>query len=78
MPLQKQLVINLLGMTDSSILHENLRNRLTDQIGVRVDGLESLGLLDDTPIVKCSTPLDTLSYYLSKRLAFGKLFLIYV
>lgn len=69
---QKQLVVNLLGMTDCSILHENLRQRLAEQIGVKADGLESLGLLDDTQIVKCGTPLDTLSYYLSKRLAFGK------
>lgn len=70
--LQKQLVINLLGMTDTDIFYENLKQRLADQIGVRPDGLENLGLLEDTPIVKKGTPLDTLSHYLSQRLAFGK------
>lgn len=67
-------MVNLLGMTDHSIFHENLRQRLIDQIGVNADGLENLGLLEDKLIVKCNTPLDTLSYYLSKRLAYGKLY----
>ena len=31
-----------------------------------------LGLLDDVPIDKKDSPLDTLSYYLSQRLSFGK------
>lgn len=65
-------MVNLLGMTDDSIIHENLLQRLHDQIGVNASGLESLGLLDNTLIDKQSTPLDTLSNYLSKRLAFGK------
>lgn len=69
--IKKQLVVNLLGMTDESIFHENLRQRLYDQIGVNASGLESLGLLEDKPIDKYSTPLDTLSNYLSKRLAFS-------
>lgn len=59
-------------MTDSSIFYENLKQRLSEQIGVKADGLESLGLLEDNPIIKCGTPLDTLSHYLSKRLAFGR------
>lgn len=64
-------MVNLLGMADSSIFHENLLQRLHDQIGVNASGLESLGLLEDSPIDKHNTPLDTLSNYLSKRLAFG-------
>lgn len=60
-------------MTDTDIFYENLRHRLAEQIGVNVDGLESLGLLEDTPIIKLGTPLDTLSHYLSKRLAFSKI-----
>lgn len=64
-----------MGMTDESIFHENLRQRLYDQIGVNASGLESLGLLEDTLIDKQITPLDTLSNYLSKRLAFGKQYL---
>jgi len=67
----KQLVVNLLGMTDTDIFYENLRQRLSEQIGVSADGLENLGLLEDTPIIKLGTPLDTLSHYLSKRLAFN-------
>jgi len=67
----KQLVINLLGMSDTDIFYENLKQRLADQIGVSPDGLENLGLLEDTPIIKLGTPLDTLSHYLSKRLAFN-------
>lgn len=59
-------------MTDESIFHENLYQRLLDQIGVNASGLESLGLLKDTLIDKQTTPLDTLSNYLSKRLAFSK------
>lgn len=59
-------------MTDTDIFYENLRHRLSEQIGVSADGLENLGLLEDTPIIKLSTPLDTLSHYLSKRLAFSK------
>lgn len=63
-------------MTDSSIFYENLKQRLSEQIGVSADGLENLGLLEDKPIIKLGTPLDTLSHYLSKRLEFGETFLI--
>lgn len=58
-------------MTDTDIFYENLKQRLADQIGESPDGLEALGLLEDTPLVKLNTPLDTLSHYLSNRLAFG-------
>lgn len=67
----RQLVIHLLGMSDSSIFYENLKQKLIERIG-DVDCVESLGLLDDKPVVKLNTPLDTLSHYLSKRLAFGE------
>ena len=36
-----------------------------------------LGLLDDVPIDKKDSPLDTLSYYLSQRLSFGECTLSY-
>ncbi|XP_055919491.1 alpha-aminoadipic semialdehyde synthase, mitochondrial [Eupeodes corollae] len=65
----RQLVINLLGLADSSIFYENLKQKLVDRVG-NADGIESLGLLDDTPVVKLNTPLDTLSHYLSKKLQF--------
>lgn len=61
----------MLGLTDSSIFYENLKQRLSETILMNPDGLEDLGLLEDTPVVKLNTPLDTLSHYLSKRLAFG-------
>jgi len=32
----------------------------------------SLGLLDDVEVEKCGSPLDTLSNYMNKRLAYGK------
>lgn len=62
----------MLGITDSSIFYDNLKQRLYEHIGADSDEIESLGLLEDTQVVKLDTPLDTLSYYLSKRLAFGK------
>ncbi|XP_037960737.1 alpha-aminoadipic semialdehyde synthase, mitochondrial [Teleopsis dalmanni] len=67
----RQLVINMLGMADSSIFYENLKQKLVERIG-DADCLESLGLLDDTKVEKLGTPLDTLSHYLSKRLAFER------
>lgn len=62
----------MLGLTDSSIFYENLKQRLSERIGISADVIESLGLLDESLVVKLNTPLDTLSHYLSKRLAFGK------
>ena len=60
---------------DSSIFYENLRTRLSERIGpAGAQSLESLGLLDDVEIVKCGTPLDTVSHYLSKRLQLRKFF----
>lgn len=61
----------MLGLTDPSIFYENLKQRLAERILVNPECLENLGLLEDTPVVKLNTPLDTLSHYLSKRLAFG-------
>lgn len=62
----------MLGLTDPTIFYENLKQRLAERIPAYVDCIEDLGLLDETPVVKLNTPLDTLSNYLSKRLAFGK------
>lgn len=63
----------MLGLTDPTIFYENLKQRLAERIPAYGDCIEQLGLLDETPVVKLNTPLDTLSNYLSKRLAFGKL-----
>ncbi|XP_055375686.1 alpha-aminoadipic semialdehyde synthase, mitochondrial [Condylostylus longicornis] len=67
----RQLVCNLLGLNNSDLFYENLKYKLAERVG-NVDGLESLGLLDDTPVIKMGTPIDTLSHYLSKRLAFAE------
>lgn len=71
MNLQRQLIVNMLGLTDSSIFYENLKQKLAERIGSNVTDIEELGLLDDVPVVKLNTPLDTLSNYLSKRLEYG-------
>lgn len=65
----------MLGLTDPTIFYENLKTKLAERIPAYVDCIEQLGLLDETPVVRLNTPLDTLSNYLSKRLAFGKLHL---
>lgn len=63
----------MLGLTDASIFYENLKQRLVERIDSKhADSIEQLGLLDETPVVKLNTPIDTLSNYLSKRLAFGE------
>lgn len=63
----RQLIINLLGLTDEDIFYENLKMKLTERVG-NGEYIEKLGLLDKTQIIKHGTPIDTLSYYLSKRL----------
>lgn len=62
----------MLGLTDSSMFYENLKKRLSERISISTDCIEQLGLLDDASVAKMNTPIDTLSYYLSKRLAYGK------
>lgn len=62
----------MLGLTDTSIFYDNLKQRLVERVGASAEHIEQLGLLDDAAVVKLNTPLDTLSYYLSKRLEFGR------
>lgn len=62
----------MLGLTDSTIFYENLKTRLSERISISADYIEQLGLLDDLPVMKLGTPIDTLSNYLSKRLAYGE------
>jgi alpha-aminoadipic semialdehyde synthase len=63
----RQLIINLLGLIDEDIFYENLKMKLSDRVG-NPEYMEKLGLLEQAMIVKQGTPLDTLIYYLSKRL----------
>lgn len=67
----KQLICTLLGQMDANIFPDNLRALVAERVGndSQLAGIEALGLLTDDPVVKCVTPLDTLSHYLSKRLA---------
>lgn len=69
------MICECLGLADSNIFYENLKNRLVEIGGLTsAAALESLGLLDEAPVKKLGSPLDTLSHYLSKRLALGNLF----
>ncbi|CAB3223756.1 unnamed protein product [Arctia plantaginis] len=69
----RQFACELCGFLDSTIFFENLRTRVAERIGVAgAQVIESLGLLSDVEIIKCGTPLDTISHYLSKRLQLGK------
>lgn len=40
---------------------------MEDRVG-NTDGIIQLGLLDETPVVKLKTPLDTLSHFLAEKL----------
>lgn len=69
----RQFACELLGLLDQSIFYDNLKSRAAEQLGpVGAQAVESLGLLSDSEIVKCGTPLDTISHYLSKKLQLDK------
>ena len=73
--LQRQLLCSLLGDLDPNMFYDNIKASVTERVWGREDitqGIEALGLLRDEIVVKNETPLDTLSLYLSKKLAFGK------
>lgn len=58
----------------SDMIVDSLKDLIYDEIGKdqeRLDGIVGMGLLGEDLIDKKGTPIDTLSYYLSKRLAFG-------
>lgn len=70
----RMLICNLLGLENHNIFYDNLKNQIVERTGSEfaVDLLEDLGLLDDHGIIKCGSPLDTLTHYLSTKLALGK------
>ncbi|XP_060529321.1 alpha-aminoadipic semialdehyde synthase, mitochondrial [Cylas formicarius] len=70
----RQLVCILLGLEDTNMFYDNIKGKITERTGsdYAVDVLEELGLLDNEGVVKCGSPLDTLTHYLSTRLTFGK------
>ncbi|KAK7060079.1 hypothetical protein SK128_026886 [Halocaridina rubra] len=66
-----QLICNLLGQLDSNIFPDNLRALVAERVDneEQVAAIETLGLLQDDPVVKAGTPLDTLSHFLAKKLS---------
>jgi len=59
---------------DEGIFKDNLREILLERLGDKktLKTIEELGFLSDEPIVKCGSPLDTMSTHLSGRLNYGK------
>lgn len=71
----RQFIINLLDVGDTNIFYDNLKTKITERTNsdYAVDLLEDLGLLDDDVyVIKMGSPLDTLTHYLSTRLAYNK------
>ncbi|KAB7495264.1 Alpha-aminoadipic semialdehyde synthase, mitochondrial [Armadillidium nasatum] len=70
----RQLICSLLNQMDATLFYDNLKALVAERVGSeeRMEGIETLGLLKDDPVAKMGTPLDTLSYYLSKKLKFEK------
>ncbi|CAG9829279.1 unnamed protein product [Diabrotica balteata] len=71
----RKLICDLLGLEDANMFYDNLKNKISERTGTdsAVDILEELGLLDNQNIVKCGTPIDTLTHYLSTKLALGEI-----
>ncbi|RZF48102.1 hypothetical protein LSTR_LSTR002168 [Laodelphax striatellus] len=69
----REFICSLVGLSHSDIFYENLLKKVSDCVGIdQLAPLEDLGILDDNPVIKYNTPLDTLSHYLSNRLAYGE------
>ncbi|XP_011497903.1 PREDICTED: alpha-aminoadipic semialdehyde synthase, mitochondrial [Ceratosolen solmsi marchali] len=68
----RALVCNLLGLASDDIFYENLKQKLAERLNSedRAKSIEELGLLNTDFVMKKKTPLDTLSYYLSKKLLY--------
>jgi len=69
----RQLVCSLMGDIDPNMFYDNLVAMVTERVGGDegiMRGIEELGLLKEEVVEKNETPLDTLSLYLSKQLAY--------
>lgn len=66
----RQFICQLIGIQDHMIIYENLKAKIAEhaQSDDAVTVLEELGLLDETSVVKCGSPLDTLTHHLSIKL----------
>lgn len=70
----QNFVCELLGQ-QGNLLYSNVKNLVYEQVGkstYRTTVIERLGLIDDVPLVKCSTPIDTLAHFLTKKLALNE------
>ncbi|KAG8223056.1 hypothetical protein J437_LFUL002004 [Ladona fulva] len=77
----RHFICMLLGEGDSNIFYENLKQKVYERVGrkkSRAVALEQLGLLEDDPLLKLSTPLDTVSHFLSKKLVLGEYVLKFI
>ena len=70
-----------MGDIDPNMFYDNLVAMVTERVGGDegiMRGIEELGLLKEEVVEKNETPLDTLSLYLSKQLAYGACFIIFL
>ncbi|CAG7785880.1 unnamed protein product, partial [Allacma fusca] len=70
----RQLICHMLHQ-HGDIFYDNLKNLLLKEFEgdvQKLETVESMGLLDDVLVHKLDTPLDTVSNFLSKKLAFEK------
>uniref|UniRef100_A0A023GM86 Putative lysine-ketoglutarate reductase/saccharopine dehydrogenase n=1 Tax=Amblyomma triste TaxID=251400 RepID=A0A023GM86_AMBTT len=68
----RQFTTTLLGQRDD-LLASNVKNLVYERVEkceFRTKAIEDLGLLDDIPVEKKNTPLDTLIFHLSNKLAY--------
>ena len=63
-----------MGQLDNNIFYDNLRSLVLERVGSEEQllAIEELGLLNEDPVAKLHTPLDSLSHFLSKKLALRK------
>ncbi|XP_054153876.1 alpha-aminoadipic semialdehyde synthase, mitochondrial-like [Oppia nitens] len=68
----KQFMTLQLGHQDD-ILLSNLKNLIYERVGneTRVNAIEKLGLLEEEPIFKLDTPIDTITHFLANKLSYG-------
>lgn len=69
----RKLLCILLNQKDD-ILVSNLKHIIYDIVGSEkmANAIKELGLLEDEPVFKMFTPIDTLTYYLHNKLAFNQ------
>lgn len=57
---------NLVGLTDTNIFYDNLKNQLYERTGRnagRLQAIEDLGLLSEELVIKYGNPIDTISNF---------------